>query len=84
MPEDEKNPEHDPATEAREETPAGEPVEPDVTAQADGDGAAAEPAEEEKPPEPNNKRWYVVKVQSGREESIKDAIERRVKIEGLE
>lgn len=35
-------------------------------------------------PQPDNKRWYVVKVQSGREESIKDAIERRVKIEGLE
>jgi transcriptional antiterminator NusG len=33
---------------------------------------------------PSNKHWYVVKVQSGREESIKDAIERRVKIEGLE
>jgi transcriptional antiterminator NusG len=33
---------------------------------------------------PSNKRWYVVKVQSGREDSIKDAIERRVKIEGLE
>ncbi|MBY0526707.1 MAG: transcription termination/antitermination protein NusG [Gemmataceae bacterium] len=32
----------------------------------------------------SNKRWYVVKVQSGREESIKEAIERRVKIEGLE
>jgi len=32
----------------------------------------------------NNKHWYVVKVQSGREESIKEAIERRVKIEGLE
>ncbi len=31
-----------------------------------------------------NKRWYVVKVQSGREESIKESIERRVKIEGLE
>lgn len=31
-----------------------------------------------------NKRWYVVKVQSGREESIREAIERRVKIEGLE
>jgi len=30
------------------------------------------------------KHWYVVKVQSGREESIKGAIERRVKIEGLE
>jgi transcriptional antiterminator NusG len=35
-------------------------------------------------PPPSNKRWYVVKVQSGREESIKEAIERRVKIEGLE
>lgn len=34
--------------------------------------------------QPSNKRWYVVKVQSGREDSIKDAIERRVKIEGLE
>src|SRR5262249_57085431 len=33
---------------------------------------------------PSKKRWYVVKVQSGREESIKEAIERRVKIEGLE
>lgn len=30
------------------------------------------------------KRWYVVKVQSGREETIKEAIERRVKIDGLE
>ncbi len=30
------------------------------------------------------KQWYVVKVQSGREESIKNAIERRVKIDGLE
>src|SRR5262249_6574619 len=36
------------------------------------------------PPAPSNKHWYVVKVQSGREESIKEAIERRVKIEGLE
>jgi transcriptional antiterminator NusG len=35
-------------------------------------------------PAPSNKRWYVVKVQSSREESIKEAIERRVKIEGLE
>jgi transcriptional antiterminator NusG len=35
-------------------------------------------------PKTGNKRWYVVKVQSGREESIKDSIERRVKIEGLD
>jgi len=30
------------------------------------------------------KRWYVVKVQSGREDTIKEAIERKIKIEGLE
>jgi len=35
-------------------------------------------------PKTSNKRWYVVKVQSGREESIKDSVERRVKIEGLD
>jgi len=55
-------------TEAKEAPPPGD----------DANGAA--PAEVV----PSNKRWYVVKVQSGREESIKDAIERRVKIEGLE
>ena len=32
----------------------------------------------------SGKKWYVVKVQSGREDSIKAAIERKVKIEGLE
>src|SRR5262245_16575935 len=50
------------------------------------------PNPDEAPPAPaenvavatTNKHWYVVKVQSGREESIKEAIERRVKIEGLE
>jgi transcriptional antiterminator NusG len=49
---------------------------PDGAAAAEGNGAAA--------PGSENMKWYVVKVQSGREESIKDAIERRVKIEGLQ
>ncbi|MCE9532991.1 MAG: transcription termination/antitermination factor NusG [Planctomycetes bacterium] len=31
-----------------------------------------------------NKRWYVVKVQSGREDSIRNALLRRVKIDSLE
>src|SRR6266852_3026522 len=62
-------------------------------AKADRTGRAAPPpppepptakADEPSPPAPSNKRWYVVKVQSGREESIKEGIERRVKIEGLE
>jgi transcriptional antiterminator NusG len=43
--------------------------------------AEAEPPE---PPKSENLNWYVVKVQSGREESIKESIERRVKIEGLQ
>jgi transcription termination/antitermination protein NusG len=41
-------------------------------------------AADEPEPDPGNKKWYVVKVQSGREESIRNAIERRVKIEGLQ
>jgi transcription termination/antitermination protein NusG len=32
----------------------------------------------------DKKKWYVVKVQSGREESIRAAVERRIKIENLE
>jgi transcriptional antiterminator NusG len=70
------------------------PTTPDGTAK---DTAGAQPPPPPPPPtaedsEPGDeggaadskKRWYVVKVQSGREESIKETIERRVKIEGLE
>ncbi len=35
-------------------------------------------------PDKSHLLWYVVKVQSGREESIKEAIEKKVKIEGLQ
>src|SRR5947209_7219118 len=48
------------------------------------DGAEAELAAAAMPALPESKHWYIVKVQSGREESIRGAIERRVKIEGLE
>jgi transcription termination/antitermination protein NusG len=76
--------------------PASETSEPaveqtqarDAEAPASSSGEEQAAADAETPPEteaiPSNKHWYVVKVQSGREESIKDAIERRVKIEGLE
>ncbi|MSQ95723.1 MAG: transcription termination/antitermination factor NusG [Gemmataceae bacterium] len=40
---------------------------------------APEPA-----PDKSHLLWYVVKVQSGREESIREAIEKKVKIEGLQ
>jgi transcriptional antiterminator NusG len=76
--------EGDDATEApvaEEEAPAPAEEEPPPAAEEEP-VAEAEPATPAV--EPSNKRWYVVKVQSGREESIKEAIERRVKIEGLE
>jgi transcription termination/antitermination protein NusG len=66
-----------PETDATDESASPAPPEPKPSsgAPAAGDGESKAP---------DNKHWYVVKVQSGREESIKEAIERRVKIEGLE
>jgi len=67
-----------------------EPEESDEPAEevpGEAEGAAEAPIEEAAPAQPavdEKKHWYIVKVQSGREESIKEAIERRVKIEGLE
>jgi transcriptional antiterminator NusG len=58
-----------PGTEAEEAPPAG----------PDGPPPFAEP-----PPPESPKKWYVIKVASNREDSIKAAIERRVRIEGLE
>jgi transcription termination/antitermination protein NusG len=66
-------PEPTPAPSASKDLPPAEPPAP----------TAAEEPDSASPPPPN-KHWYVVKVQSGREESIKESIERRVKIEGLE
>jgi transcription termination/antitermination protein NusG len=48
------------------------------------EGEAAAEAEPAAAPVNEKLQWYVVKVQSGREETIKEAIERRVKIEGLQ
>jgi transcription termination/antitermination protein NusG len=53
------------------------PAEPPPAADANGAPEAAEAPR-------TNLLWYVVKVQSGREESIKEAIEKKVKIEGLQ
>jgi transcriptional antiterminator NusG len=68
------------ATEAAHEPPPDKPL---VAQAAPESEEPKQPAPAE-PAKPDNKQWYVVKVQSGREESIKEAIERRVKIEGLE
>jgi transcription termination/antitermination protein NusG len=89
MPEDISTPESTPTAPPALPESASEEHTPSVPAaeqpQAPVEEAIA-PAEPEAPPapQPSNKHWYVVKVQSGREESIKEAIEKRVKIEGLE
>jgi transcriptional antiterminator NusG len=82
-----------PADAPAPESPA-EPAEPVATAVPEPEEVVGEPAAEtaeeapatpaEPAAEPSKRKWYVVKVASGREESIKAAIERMVKIEGLE
>lgn len=46
---------------------------------------APEGADADAPPQPvNNKKWYAIKVTSGREDTVKAALLRKVRIEGLE
>jgi transcriptional antiterminator NusG len=73
-----------PGPETPESVDAGrEPPEP-PEAPPDTPDDESKPEKKPKKELASTKNWYVVKVQSGREESIKDAIERRVKIEGLD
>jgi transcriptional antiterminator NusG len=69
------------AAEVHEATPATPEADAEAGPAADGEAppAAAPAATGE-----SSKKWYVVKVTSGREDSIKAAVERKVKIEGLE
>ncbi len=56
-------------------------------APAPASAAAQEPRIQEErkfPPPTGQKRWYVVKVQTNREDTVKEAILRRVKMQGLE
>lgn len=63
-----------------EEPVAEEPTSEVVPTAVEGEPTAA--VEEPKPE--SKKRWYAVKVQSGREDTIKAAILRKVAIEGIE
>ena len=73
-----------PAANAPPVEPPAPPPPPTETVAAEEPPEEPEQEQDAEPAEPIDKQWYVVKVQSGREESIKEAIERRVKIEGLE
>jgi transcriptional antiterminator NusG len=66
---------------AEETSPPPAPAKPEPPPKK----TAPEPAPEPAAAQPESKKhWYVVKVQSGREDTIKEAIERRVRKEGLE
>ncbi len=67
----------------RKKAATGEAGAAAVTVAESTSAPAATPAEEPPPPE-NKKKWYAIKVQSGREDTIKAAILRKVAIEGLE
>jgi transcriptional antiterminator NusG len=89
MADDVLNPDSSPTPLSPPEVPATSEHSPEAPKQPPAPEGHAEPpappAPEPAPaPPPSNKHWYVVKVQSGREESIKEAVEKRVKIEGLE
>jgi len=65
--------------------PDGPPVVPpaaDTETEASPEGGATATAVAEPPA--HSKKWYVVKVQSGREDSIRGNLERRIKLENLE
>jgi transcriptional antiterminator NusG len=69
---------------AAEPAPAAEAVAAEVPAPvAAVEQPVAEPAKEEEP-KSENMDWYILKVQSNREESIREGLLRRVRIEGLE
>jgi transcriptional antiterminator NusG len=70
-----------PADEPMDETPAESGV---PTAEPTEPAASANQAEPEETTPADEYSWYVLKVQSNRENSIRDAIVRRIKIAGIE
>jgi len=61
---------------------AGAPAVPEPTAATPATTTSGEPIDDDEPaPE---LVWYVLKVQSSREDTIRDALQRRVKIQGLQ
>ncbi len=70
---------------APEAEPTPEPVaESPAPALSSGLNGLPSPSMETPSEEPINKQWYILKVQSNREESIKEGLMRRVKMAGLE
>jgi transcriptional antiterminator NusG len=78
--EDESNPKPRASGRAAKEAKAVPEPEPEAAA---ADEPAVEAADDDDEPAPELV-WYVLKVQSSREDTIRDALQRRVKIQGLQ
>ncbi len=61
-----------------------EEAEEEVESELDVEDDQEEPVDVEEEEEPVQKLWYILKVQVNREDSIRDALARRVKIAGLD
>lgn len=73
----------DPAIEVNEQTPdGGRPGKKAAAAKAAAETVALQLDQDDEPPP--ELVWYVLKVQSSREDTIRDALQRRVKIQGLQ
>jgi transcriptional antiterminator NusG len=73
-----------PEPEAAAPAPAEAHAEPAAPEGTELEGGAPATATAVAEPPTHQKKWYVVKVQSGREDSIKGNLERRIKLENLE
>ncbi|MFO7903566.1 MAG: transcription termination/antitermination protein NusG [Planctomycetota bacterium] len=73
-----------PASDARENESDAEDDARESEAGAQADESGAEEAEEAEQEEEGVKQWYIVKVQVNREDSVRRALERRIKLAGLE
>jgi transcriptional antiterminator NusG len=82
MSEEEATTPHEP-TAPPPDAPADAPPEPEAAAPA-AEAAEVSTATAVAEPPAHAKKWYVVKVQSGREDSIRGNLERRIKLENLE
>ena len=83
MSEEEATTPHEPTPAPPGEAAAAPPPEPEAAAPAHEHESAGTATAVAEPPA-HQKKWYVVKVQSGREDSIKGNLERRIKVENLE
>jgi len=90
QPADEAEPEvpAEPSADAKPDAPSAETPVPEPAAEAEPPIPAEPPVDEAETvaeePKSENMDWYILKVQSNREDSIREGLLRRVKIAGLE